>query len=162
MRNLFLGAVLALLLAGCGSSKPAPPTLRQFAASANQICLHLSAQHAAIDARFAHVPVNSETEAALWHLTEQASREADQQVKALMRPPAQTSTIAKLVDGYYEEADFEHDIYMAYAGYQTDGAHVWRLMLMRQSISDAAIARSLGMNACVKAESAPVAQATAS
>ena len=145
-------ALAALATAGCGSSTPVP-TLAQFAERANEICVDLTQQQGAIGAR----PALAETDqtaadAQEWREIEAVSREADAKVQALPRPPAETATIAQLVAGYFQEANDEHTLADAYASGDAAAVRAADNRFITLARRDAAVARSLGMTDCAKAQ----------
>ncbi len=91
----------------------------------------------------------------VWREVVGVSRAADTEVKALPRPPAQAAIIERLIAGYFEEARDEDNIANAFGSgsrVAVQTAYATFLVLARR---DAAVARSLGMIACAKAESEP-------
>ena len=148
-------ASLVLAVSGCGSGTKTTPTLAQFAAQANEICVTLTAQQESIEARFRGLEragwSTNKASAALWRESVLVSRVADAKVDGLRRPPSQAATIAQLVVGYFEEAADENNISNAYASQDVAAAQVAGQAFLRLAKRDAAVARTRGMTDCAKA-----------
>lgn len=153
-------AVIALLaamsLAGCGktgaptqTTVASATTLAQFDARANEICRTLARQQEAIESR-SHVL--GATGEAVWHEVVAVSRAADDEVRALPRPSAQASVIDRLVGAYFREARDEEEIASAFGTGDADRIRAAFATFQSLARRDAAVARSLGMTACAKAE----------
>jgi hypothetical protein len=147
--SLTVAVTLAAVTAGCGSTAKPIATLMQFAGQANEICLRLSHEQAAIEA---HSRPSGETAEAVWREVVAVSRVADVKVKALPRPPAQARTIERLVAGYFEEAGDEENIANAYASGDPAAVKIAYATWIALARRDARVARELGMIACAKAE----------
>jgi hypothetical protein len=152
---VLLGASMS---AGCGgvASKPAP-TLAQFAGQANQICVRLTQQQAAIEER---ARLAGGTAQAVWREVVGVSRTADSQVQALPRPPAEAHTIELLVAGYLQEADDEASLASAYASGDRAAVKAAGATFTALARADARVASQLGMSACAKAEPEPSASSS--
>lgn len=155
-----LGLWVIALLAGtsllaCGKTGvpvravSAATTLAQFDARANEICMTLTRQQEAIESG-SDAP--GKTGEAVWHEIVAVSRTADSEVKALPEPSAQASVIDPLVAAYFQEARDEEDLASAFGTGDADRVQTAYRTLLSLSQRDAAVARSLGMIACAKAE----------
>jgi len=146
---LALAAALAAIAAtGCGSTPAPVATLTHFDAQSNAICVRLSQEQAAIEARSRF---SGETGQTVWREIVAVSRAADVKVKALPTPSAQAGTIERLIAAYFEEARDEDNIANAYGSGDTAAVETAYSNFIGLARRDAAVARSLGMIACAKA-----------
>jgi hypothetical protein len=156
----FAFGVIALLtclsLVSCGKAgAPAhaagstTTTLAQFDALANEICRTMTREQEAIERR-SRDP--GETGEAVWHELVAASRSADNEVRALPKPPAQANVLDHLVVAYFQEAQDEEEIASAYRTNEADRIQAAFATFLSLARRDADVARSLGMIACAKAE----------
>jgi hypothetical protein len=151
-------AVLAALVAvGCGSTTKPASTIAQFAEQANEICAGLTQQQRAIEARTRAIAQTgqgtSQAFARQWRETATVSRVADTKFGALPRPPAEADTIEQLAAGYFQEANDEDAIANAYASRDAAAVETSERAFLGRARRDAAVASSLGMTDCAKAES---------
>jgi hypothetical protein len=70
----------------------------------------------------------------------------------LPKPSAQANVIDQLVAAYFQEAQDEEEIARAYGTNEADRVQTAFATFLSLARRDAAVARSLGMTACAKAE----------
>lgn len=147
-------ALVALSAVGCGSASKSS-TMAQFTEQANEICVRLSQEQGAIEARTRTLGRADPRQALArqWREAAVVSRAADAGIQALPRPPAQADTITHLVAGYFEEANDEERLAEAYASGDSVAGRAASRAFIGLAKRDAAVAGSLGMTDCAKAES---------
>jgi len=159
MRSLAVAGIVlpaCLLLVSCGIAGPPAhdagshtTTLAQFDARANEICMTLTREQEAIGRRSR---VLRETGEGIWHELVAISRSADRGVRALPKPSAKADVIDRLVVAYFQEAQDEEEIASAYATNNADRIQTAFATFLGLARRDAAVAHTLGMTACAKAE----------
>jgi hypothetical protein len=158
MRLLAFAAIAllaAMSLVGCGkagaptqTAVSSTATLARFDGRANEICGTLAREQEAIESR-SHAP--RATGEAVWHEIVAVSRAADNEVRALPRPPMQAGVIDQLVAAYFREARDEEEIASAYGTGDVERIRAAFATFISLARRDAAVARNLGMTACAKA-----------
>ncbi len=127
--------------------------MAEFVTHADAICRSLKAQEAPVKERFDALASGTgsqqESEGApLIREVVALARAADGKIAALPEPPADTTTIAKLLTGISEEATDLNNVAEGFAAHERSAWEAAKLALQEVEAYDHGLAQGIGLGAC--------------
>jgi inorganic triphosphatase YgiF len=157
-------ALVAFLLAGCGSSSTDTVTVKKpaasaaaraaFVAKADVICGKLKDAEAPLEARAAALEEASESAsrrtalASVMRRAVSMARSANARLAAIPRPPGSEPTVAKLLAGYSEEANELAKLADAIEAVDGPGIQSARANLAKAKASGRELGQQVGLKVC--------------